>query len=312
MDVFSDPRCLLHEVPLGFPEQPERLRWIREGLAAAGHPLLERGPHPEAIAAVARVHGQAYVDRFRAAVARGDGLFDSADNPLVPSTWDAAWGAVEATLHAADAALAGRPVFAAVRPPGHHAERAVAMGFCYFNNVAVAAEHLRARHGLSRVAIYDFDVHHGNGTQHLFEERADVFYASTHQYPFYPGTGAAGERGRGAGLGTTLNVPLRAGSGDAELGHALGEAILPALVAFAPDALLLSAGFDAWQGDPLGGLRVTLEAFEELGATLGGFARRHCGGRLLAVLEGGYDVAALPGLAAAFLAGIEHAAAAAD
>jgi acetoin utilization deacetylase AcuC-like enzyme len=188
----------------------------------------------------------------------------------------------------------------------------MAMGFCFFNHAAVAAQRALDRHGAGRIAIVDFDVHHGNGTQHLFEERADVFYASTHQYPFYPGTGAAGERGRGAGLGATLNVPLRAGSGDAELAAALGEAVVPALEAFAPDALLVSAGFDAWQGDPLGGLRVTLGAFEEMGATLGGFAGRHCGGRLLAVLEGGYDVAELGGLAAAFLAGVERAARAAD
>jgi acetoin utilization deacetylase AcuC-like enzyme len=218
---------------------------------------------------------------------------------------------VDATLHAADAALAG-PVFAAVRPPGHHAERGVAMGFCYFNNVAVAAEHLLARHGLSRVAIYDFDVHHGNGTQHLFEERADVFYASTHQYPFYPGTGAAAERGRGAGLGTTLNVPLHAGSGDDELAAALEGQVVPALAAFAPDALLLSAGFDAWQGDPLGGLRVSAAAFERWGETLGAVARRYCGGRVLALLEGGYDVAALPGLVASFLAGLERGSAGTD
>ena len=311
MDVFTDPRCLRHEVPLGFPEQPARLRAVLDGLAAAGHRLTEPGPHPDATAAVSLVHGEAYVERFRAAVARGDGLLDSADNPLVATSWDAAWGAVDATLHAADAALAG-PAFAAVRPPGHHAEREVAMGFCYLNNVAVAAEHLRARHGLARVAIYDFDVHHGNGTQHLFEERSDILYASTHQYPFYPGTGAAGERGRGAGLGATLNVPLPAGSGDAELAAALDEQVLPALAAFAPEALLISAGFDAWQDDPLGGLRVTLGAYEEWGVRLGGFARRHCGGRLLAVLEGGYDVASLGRLAASFLAGVERGCGAAD
>ena len=311
MDVFTDPRCLLHEVPLGFPERPERLRAVRDGLAAAGHRLIERGPHPDAASAIARVHGGPYVERFRAAVARGDGLLDSADNPLVRTTWDAAWGAVDATLHAADAALAGA-AFAAVRPPGHHAEREVAMGFCYFNNVAVAAEHLRARHGLGRVAIYDFDVHHGNGTQHLFEERADVFYASTHQYPFYPGTGAAGERGRGVGMGATLNVPLRAGSGDAELAAALDEQVLPALAAFAPDALLVSAGFDAWQQDPLGGFRVTLGAFGDWGERLGAFARRRCGGRLLAVLEGGYDVGSLGALTAAFVAGVESGCGRAD
>jgi acetoin utilization deacetylase AcuC-like enzyme len=310
MQIFSDPRCLRHEVPLSYPERPDRLLRIREGLAAAGRPLLEPGAHPRGPAAVERVHGVGYVARFRAAVERGDGIFDSADNPLVASTWDAAWGAVDATLHAADSAMQGTDIasggaFAAVRPPGHHAEREVAMGFCYFNSVAAAAEHLLASHGLARVAIFDFDVHHGNGTQHIFEERADVLYASTHQYPFYPGSGAAAERGRGAGQGATLNVPLPAGCGDEEYATAIRDTVLPGLEAFAPEALLLSAGFDAWQADPLGGMRVTAAGFARWGEWLGDLARRCCGGRLVALLEGGYDVAALPGLVEGFLSGVE-------
>jgi acetoin utilization deacetylase AcuC-like enzyme len=304
LDVFTDPRCLLHDVPLGFPEQPVRLAAILGGLRASGRAPLERGAHPAAGSLVERVHGADYVSRFRAAVERGDGLLDSSDNPLVPSTWDAAWGAVEATLHATDRALAGMPALAAVRPPGHHAERQLAMGFCYFNNAAVAAERLREQ-GLGRVAIFDFDVHHGNGTQHIFDQRADVFYASTHQYPFYPGTGAAEERGRGAGLGATLNVPLPAGCDDGEYEEAIRGKVLPALRAFAPDALVVSAGFDAWQADPLGGMRVTAGAFGDWGRWLAELAREACSGRLVAVLEGGYDVAALPALVEAFLAGTE-------
>jgi acetoin utilization deacetylase AcuC-like enzyme len=303
MDVFTDPRCLLHAVPLGFPEQPARLAAILEGLRQGGRPLTEAGAHSAAPALVEHVHSTDYVRRFRAAVERGDGLLDSADNPLVASTWEAAWGAAEATLHAADQALSGRPSFAAVRPPGHHAEKQLAMGFCYFNNAALAAERLRAQ-GMARVAIFDFDVHHGNGTQHLFEERADVFYASTHQWPFYPGTGAASERGRGEGLGATLNVPLRAGCEDAEYEAAITGTVLPALAAFAPEALVISAGFDAWQADPLGGMRVTERGFRDWGRWLGAFARERCGGRLLAVLEGGYDVPALPRLVEAFLGGV--------
>jgi acetoin utilization deacetylase AcuC-like enzyme len=304
MDVVTDPRCLLHRVALGFPVQPARLAAILDGLRASGRAPREPGAHPAARSLVERVHGAAYSQRFRAAVERGDGVFDSADNPLVPSTWDAAWGAVEATLHAADEAIAGRAAFAAVRPPGHHAERQTAMGFCYFNNAALAAEHLREQ-GLARVAIFDFDVHHGNGTQHLFEERADVFYASTHQYPFYPGTGAAGERGRGEGLGATLNVPLPAGCGDAEYAEAISGTVIPALAAFSPEALILSAGFDAWQADPLGGMRVSAEGFSQWGRWLGELARKTCGGRLLAVLEGGYDIGALPLLVEAFLGGVD-------
>ncbi len=306
MDVLTDPRCLLHDVPLGFPEQPARLAAVVGGLAGAGRPLIEAGAHPDAAALVERVHGAAYVARFRAAVARGDGLFDSADNPLVASTFDAAWGAVEATLHAADRACDRQAALAAVRPPGHHAERQLAMGFCYVNNAAVAAERLRER-GLARVAIFDFDVHHGNGTQHIFEERGDVFYASTHQYPFYPGTGAGGERGRGEGEGATLNVPLPAGCGDDEYGAAIQQLVLPALRGFRPQALVVSAGFDAWQADPLGGMRVTAEAYGQWGRWLGELAAAECGGRLLALLEGGYDLMALPRLVEAFLGGAEDA-----
>jgi acetoin utilization deacetylase AcuC-like enzyme len=178
------------------------------------------------------------------------------------------------------------------------------MGFCFFNNVAVAAEHLRRQHGAGRVAIFDFDVHHGNGTQHIFEERADIFYASTHQYPFYPGTGAAGETGNGAGRGATLNVPLPAGSGDDVYAAAFTERILPALRGFSPDVLLLSAGFDAWQADPLGGMRVSEAGFRQWGVSLRELAAEICGGRVLAVLEGGYDLAALPRLVEAHLEGL--------
>ncbi|HEX5759989.1 MAG TPA: histone deacetylase, partial [Thermoanaerobaculia bacterium] len=263
-------------------------------------------PPPACREAVLRLHAAAYVERFGRAVERGDGLLDSADNPLSAGTWRAAWGAVAATLAAADwvAAAPGRRAFAAVRPPGHHAERATAMGFCFFNNVAVAAEHLRVRHGAARVAVFDFDVHHGNGTQHLFEPRADVFYASTHQYPFYPGTGAASERGTGAGEGFTLNVPLPAGSGDLDLQEAVRERVLPALRRFAPEVLLLSAGFDAWRGDPLGGLAVTERGFADWGLWLGELADEVAEGRVLAVLEGGYDLAHLPLLVEAHLRGL--------
>jgi acetoin utilization deacetylase AcuC-like enzyme len=256
--------------------------------------------------AVLAVHDAEYVERFRRAVERGDGLLDSADNPLSPGTWSAAVAAVEATLHACDWVAAGerRRGLAAVRPPGHHAERDLAMGFCFFGNAAVAVEHLRRRHGASRVAIFDFDVHHGNGTQHLFDDRAEVFYSSVHQHPFYPGTGAAEECGQGAGLGTTLNVPLPAGSGDDVYARALDERIVPAIERFAPDALVLSAGFDAFAHDPLGGMHVTAAGFRRWGGVLGRLADRCCGGRVVSVLEGGYDLEALPGLVEAYLKGL--------
>jgi len=306
MRIFADPRSLEHRPPAGFPERPQRLQAILDHLRAAGRGV--EAPAAEAAAlrdAVTAVHPEGYVERFERAVARGDSLLDSADNPLSAGTRDAAWGAVAAALAAADAAAAGEAAFAAVRPPGHHAERATAMGFCYFNNVAVAAEHLRRRHGVERVAIFDFDVHHGNGTQHLFEERGDVLYASIHQHPFYPGTGAAGERGRGDGEGTTVNVPLPAGSGDEVYAAALEQRILPALRDFAPDVLLVSAGFDAWRDDPLGGMRVSEDGFVHWGRRLGELADAVCGGRVMAILEGGYDLAALPRLVERHLAALD-------
>ena len=316
---MTDSRCLGHEAPRGYPECRERLSGILAYLRYAGLEVvdlhapvaggqeLDVEPAPQTLAAVTALHADSYVRRFRAAAARGDALLDSADNPLSPATWAAAWAAVEATLAAADWVAGGRDRvgFAAVRPPGHHAEAGTAMGFCFFDNVAVAAEHLRRRHGLSRVAIFDFDVHHGNGTQHLFEERPDVFYSSTHQYPFYPGTGAADEIGIGAGVGATLNVPLPAGTGDDGYAAAIEGRVLPALRRFAPDMLLLSAGFDAWMRDPLGGMAVSEQGFARWGEWLRRLAGEACGGRILAVLEGGYDLQALPRLVAAHLEGLE-------
>jgi acetoin utilization deacetylase AcuC-like enzyme len=305
--VFTDPACLGHRTPPGYPEKPERLAGVLGRLREGGWTVEDESVAPEvAREAVLALHEEGYVARFERAAARGDSLLDSADNPLSAGTWKAAWGAVSATLAAADWMMGdrARTAFAAVRPPGHHAERSVAMGFCFFHNIAVAAEHLRRRHGLSRVAVFDFDVHHGNGTQHLFEDRADVFYASTHQYPFYPGTGAARERGTGAGEGFTLNVPLPAGTGDEGYAEALRGTVLPALRGFAPEALLLSAGFDAWQNDPLGGMRVTEAGFRSWGEWLRELAAEVCGGRVLAVLEGGYDLRNLPLLVEAHLQGL--------
>jgi acetoin utilization deacetylase AcuC-like enzyme len=311
MRIHTDPRCLEHRAPRGFPERPERLSGVVGHLRQRGWDLVEgsswEGGRDRAREAVAAVHEERYVERFGRAAERGDSLLDSADNPLSEGTWEASWAAVEATLAAADHSVSGARgarAFAAVRPPGPHAEHAVAMGFCFFNNVAVAAEHLRRRHGAERVAIFDWDVHHGNGTQHIFERRADVFYASTHQYPFYPGTGAASETGIGEGEGATLNVPLPAGTGDDGYAEAIRGRVIPAIRDFRPDVLLISAGYDAWQHDPLGGMEVSEEGFRNWGAWMRELADEVCGGRLLAVLEGGYDLASLPRLVEASLIGI--------
>jgi len=305
MRVFSDRRCLRHEVPPGFPESPERLEGVLRLLESSETWLVEEpGAREGWLDSVTALHDLEYVDRFRSAVQRGDGLLDSADNPISSGTFQASRAAVETALAGADAMVAGNEsVFAAVRPPGHHAERGFAMGFCYFNTIAVAAEELLSG-GLERVAIFDFDVHHGNGTQHLFSSRADVLYVSIHQFPFYPGTGAANERGTGAGEGATLNLPMPAGTGDAEYLDLLETEVTSALEAYRPDALLLSAGFDAYEGDPLGGMRMSQRCYFEYGQRLAELAQRMCGGRTLSVLEGGYNLNDLPSLVDAYLRGL--------
>ena len=305
MKIFTDSRCHRQESPQGYPEKNQRLEGILTRLQEEPWELQEECSHGGAEEVVSRLHDPRYLERFARAVARGDGILDSADNPLSPGTWDAAWGAAEVAMTAADWVMTSGPgkAFAAIRPPGHHAERSMAMGFCFLNNVAVAAEYLRQHHDVSRVAIFDFDVHHGNGTQHLFEERGDVLFASTHQFPFYPGTGARGEKGSGDGEGTTVNVPLPAGTDDASFQRAVEEEIFPALRRFEPEALLVSAGFDAWKGDPLGGFRLELQSFRWLGERLGALAQEVCQGRLLSVLEGGYDLDHLPELVATYLEG---------
>lgn len=311
---FTDEVMRTHEAPAGYPETPARLEAVLaagESRRAAGSASLDLGD-TEAVtvsdleSAVCRIHDPAYVERFRMASARGDGVLDSADNPMSESTWDAACAAVRASMRAADfvADGTGRHGFAAVRPPGHHAERAIAMGFCFFANIAIAAQHLLDRHGMERIAIVDFDVHHGNGTQHLFESRADVLFISLHQHPFYPGTGAATERGVDAGVGATLNIPLDVGCDDAVYAEAFGTMVVPALEAFEPQALLVSAGFDAWRADPLGGMQVSREGFRHFGTRLADAADRLCEGRLLSALEGGYDVSALGDLVSAYLDGV--------
>lgn len=305
--VFSDPRCLLHEVPLGFPEIPSRLSSVLDGLKEAGYAVDEPGEHPSRPSAIERIHDAAYLRRFEESVARGEEFLDTGDNPICAGTWEAAIAAVDATLHAADvvAAAAGNKALAAIRPPGHHAEHRMAMGFCYFNNVAIAADYLKDSTGCDRVAIVDFDVHHGNGTQHLFEQRSDVLYVSSHRHPFYPGTGLAEEQGVGGGVGATVNVPLPAGSGDDIHAEAFNQIILPALRGFAPQILLISAGFDSWARDPLGGMEVTESGFRDWSAWLGSVAEELCDGRVLVVLEGGYDVKSLGKLVIATLEGLE-------
>jgi acetoin utilization deacetylase AcuC-like enzyme len=220
---------------------------------------------------------------------------DSPDSPASADSYQVALNAVGGVQSAIDAVIEGkiRNAFCAIRPPGHHATKDKAMGFCFFNNVAIAAKYIQQKHKLARVLIVDWDVHHGNGTQAIFDEDPTVFYFSVHQSPFYPGTGSAGDKGVGKGLGSKMSVPLPAGSGDAEYKKAFEERLKPAAAAFKPDFVLISAGFDAANGDLLGGMKVTPQGYAELTRIVQGIAEASCSGRLVSMLEGGYNTEAL-------------------
>jgi acetoin utilization deacetylase AcuC-like enzyme len=291
-----DDRCLEHDNGPGHPERPQRLVAIRDRLERGGtlDRLLAIAAEPAPIEALARVHDPAYVASIRHACERAPVRLDP-DTAVSGGSWDAALLSAGGGLAAVDAVFDGRAgaAFVATRPPGHHAERDTAMGFCLFNNVGVTARHAQDRHGAERVAIVDWDVHHGNGTQHIFEDDDTVLYISSHQWPFYPGTGARSERGRGRGLGFTLNLPLPGGSGDREYISVYEAEVVPALEQFRPDLILLSAGFDAHERDPLAGMALTTDGYGRLTEILRGAAARLCRGRLVSLLEGGYDLEAL-------------------
>jgi acetoin utilization deacetylase AcuC-like enzyme len=241
---------------------------------------------------IERVHPVAYFETIRESVEHLNHLAHiDADTVVSPGSWEAALRAVGAGLNAVDAVMQGRAAnaFCQVRPPGHHAETNVAMGFCLFSNAAIAAHYARAKHGAERVAVVDFDVHHGNGTQEIFWSNRDLFYGSTHQMPLFPGTGALGE----TGVGNVWNAPLRAGDGGERFREAFESRILPALHNFGPDILLISAGFDAHQADPLGNLQLVEADYMWATERLANMAKRHAGGRIVSMLEGGYDLTAL-------------------
>jgi len=301
--VATHDECSSHLPTPGHPERPERLRAAVEGASSAGAAALPvEIDEAKILAAVGRVHEAGYPGRLRDASARAPQIFDTPDNPVSSGSYRAALAAAGCSLAAADAVLAGDAdtVFVAVRPPGHHAQHAKAMGYCFFNNVAVAAEELLAR-GCGPVAIVDFDVHHGNGTQDHFWERDDAFFLSVHRYPFYPGTGAGDEIGEGRGRGHTRNFPLASGADDETYTEAVAAGLEEILRMGAPRAWLISAGFDAHGDDPLGGMQVSDEGFGAIGKMLGQ-ARR--GSPLVAVLEGGYRPEALQRSVRAFLTGV--------
>jgi len=267
-----------------------------EGVARAGlsaSVVRDADLHPETDRIIQKVHSAEYERELEEAVRAGSRFFHSMDNPMSSATFAAARTAVSASLTAAQQMLESKRSFVIARPPGHHAERLSAMGFCFFNTIACVAEWLREQPGIERVFIYDFDVHHGNGTQHLFEQRDDVYYASIHRYPFYPGTGAANEIGTGAGRGFTKNIPVAAGQGDAAFLGATEDEIVRAIDDYRPNAILLSSGFDAHRRDPLGGMKVTEQAYGEITRRMVECAERWAEGRVFSLLEGGYDLEGL-------------------
>jgi acetoin utilization deacetylase AcuC-like enzyme len=246
---------------------------------------------------VLRVHDDAYIERLRKACADGKPYIDVPDSAICPASFEIARVAVGSVVNAVDAVMdqSVDNAFCAVRPPGHHAERGVSLGFCLLNNVAIAAAHLIEDHGMSRVVILDWDVHHGNGTQHAFESDARVLFISLHGHPgvVYPGTGYVTEHGTGEGEGFTINVPMIPSSGDAAYRRAFDETILPAVGRFRPEFVLISAGFDAHVRDPLAPLELSTAMYGWMTDRMVEVAREHCGGRLVSVLEGGYDLEAL-------------------
>jgi acetoin utilization deacetylase AcuC-like enzyme len=291
--LFTHPVCIEHDTGPHHPECPERLKAILSALESEAFVFLEREEAPHATREqLERIHPPSYVDHALASVPhRGFHSLDG-DTILSPLSGEAALRAAGGVCAAVDAVATGRNrnAFCAVRPPGHHAELHEAMGFCVFNNVAIGAMQARVVHGLRRVAVIDFDVHHGNGTQHLFEDDPDLFYASTHQWPLYPGTGAPQERGV---AGNVVNAPLPPGAGGAEFREAVSNVVLPALRAFNPDIIMISAGFDAHVADPIANLRLKTEDYGWVTRELLAVAAECCNHRVVSALEGGYDIDAL-------------------
>ena len=294
LTLISSTRFADHVTPAGHPERPERAG-VFDAVAAAFRARGGRVVEPRAATDddLVRVHSREYIDAI--ASTRGKATMIDEDTFTSPESDEIARLAAGAVLTGVDQVLDGPPQSRAlvmVRPPGHHAEADRAMGFCLYNSIAVGAAYARSR-GRSRVAIVDYDVHHGNGTQWIFYEDPTVLFVSSHQYPFYPGTGAASERGRGPGLGFTLNIPLDAGATDAEIERKYQRQVYPKLREFKPDLLMISAGFDAHELDPLGQLRMTTDGFDRLTRALFAEADALCQGRVVVVTEGGYDLAAV-------------------
>jgi acetoin utilization deacetylase AcuC-like enzyme len=281
-----------HPAPPGHPENPSRMKGALDYVFQSdiSGDLVDFVPGEVDTSAIGRVHDEKYLNLAEAVSTRGGGYLDG-DTYASSGSFKAAWQTASAAIAAVNEIAAGRfkRMFLAGRPPGHHAERNRGMGFCIINNAAVAAEALIGDHDLKRVAVVDWDVHHGNATQHSFYERSDLYYVSLHRYPFYPGSGASGERGRGEGEGYTLNIPLPGGTGHERYLAEFTDKVIPALEDYRPEFVIISCGFDAHIDDPLGGMGMTEQAYGEMTRMLVELSGRHCMGRILSVFEGGYD-----------------------
>ncbi|MGR8981481.1 MAG: histone deacetylase family protein [Gammaproteobacteria bacterium] len=289
---YGHPDFLLHDTGFGHPESPERLREIEKALSAPEFTGLSRTSPPVGTAEqIGLIHNRHYIDAIVNAIPETGFHFIDSDTVLSSGSKNAAFRAVGAVCDAVDQILAGQAdnAFCAVRPPGHHAEPNRAMGFCLFNNIAIGAEYARRHYKLERIAIVDFDVHHGNGTQAAFYDQPQVLYASSHQMPHYPGTGFPSE----TGAGNIINVPLSAGDNGKAFAEKYETVILPRVDRFKPELLLISAGFDAHRDDPLAGVALVEADYQWVTRELMAIADRHCSGRLISVLEGGYNLKAL-------------------